>query len=120
MNCEDNSDPTDSAEAILIWFSLRSSALSALAFEFRFIEDGANMELTAKGQRILTTAGAGGIGRAMTETFVKAGAKVHICDVVQSALEETARALSGVTATLCDVADLKQVDQLFSDVESYL
>jgi NAD(P)-dependent dehydrogenase (short-subunit alcohol dehydrogenase family) len=78
------------------------------------------MELTAKGQRILITAGAGGIGRAMTETFVKAGAKVHICDVVQSALEETARALSGVTATLCDVADLKQVDQLFSDVESYL
>jgi NAD(P)-dependent dehydrogenase (short-subunit alcohol dehydrogenase family) len=78
------------------------------------------MELTAKGQRILITAGAGGIGRAMTETFVKAGAKVHICDVVQSALEETARALNGVTATLCDVADLKQVDQLFSDVESYL
>jgi NAD(P)-dependent dehydrogenase (short-subunit alcohol dehydrogenase family) len=78
------------------------------------------MELTAKGQRILITAGAGGIGRAMTETFVKAGAKVHICDVGQSALEETARALSGVTATLCDVADLKQVDQLFSDVESYL
>jgi NAD(P)-dependent dehydrogenase (short-subunit alcohol dehydrogenase family) len=78
------------------------------------------MELTAKGQRILITAGAGGIGRAMTETFVKAGAKVHICDVVQSALEDTARALTGVTATLCDVADLKQVDQLFSDVESYL
>ena len=78
------------------------------------------MELTAKGQRILITAGAGGIGRAMTETFVKAGAKVHICDVVQSALEETARALTGVTATLCDVSDLKQVDQLFSDVESYL
>ena len=78
------------------------------------------MELAAKGQRVLITAGAGGIGRAMTETFVKAGAKVHICDVVQSALEDTARALAGVTASLCDVSDLKQVDELFSDVENYL
>ncbi len=78
------------------------------------------MELTAKGQRVLITAGAGGIGRVMTETFVKAGANVHICDVVQSALESTARALPSVTATLCDVSDLSQVDQLFSDVQSYL
>jgi NAD(P)-dependent dehydrogenase (short-subunit alcohol dehydrogenase family) len=78
------------------------------------------MELSARGQRILITAGAGGIGRVMTETFVKAGAKVHICDVVQSALEDTARALPGVTASLCDVSDVKQVDQLFSDVENYL
>jgi NAD(P)-dependent dehydrogenase (short-subunit alcohol dehydrogenase family) len=78
------------------------------------------MELSLKGQRVLITAGAGGIGRVMTETFFKAGAKVHICDVVQSALEETARAMPGVTATLCDVSDLKQVDQMFGDVESYL
>jgi NAD(P)-dependent dehydrogenase (short-subunit alcohol dehydrogenase family) len=78
------------------------------------------MELSVRGQRVLITAGAGGIGRVMTETFVKAGAKVHICDVVQSALEDTARALPGVTASLCDVSDLKQVDQLYADVESYL
>ena len=77
------------------------------------------MELSAKNQRVLITAGAGGIGRVMAETFVKAGAKVHICDVVQSAVEETVRAL-GVTATLCDVADLKQVGQLFSDVRKHL
>src|SRR3954467_4712170 len=78
------------------------------------------MELSVRGQRVLITAGAGGIGRVMTETFVKAGAKVHICDVVQSALEDTARALPGVTASLCDVSDLRQVDQLYADVESYL
>ena len=78
------------------------------------------MELSARGQRILITAGAGGIGRVMTETFVKAGAKVHICDVVQSALEDTARALPSVTASLCDVSDVKQVAALFSDVENYL
>ena len=78
------------------------------------------MELAVRGQRVLITAGAGGIGRVMTETFVKAGAKVHICDVVQPALEDTARALPGLTATLCDVSNLQQVDQLFTDVQNYL
>ena len=78
------------------------------------------MELTVKGQKVLITAGAGGIGRVMAETFVKAGARVHICDVVPAALEETKRALSGVTATLCDVSDVKQVDLLFADVKTYL
>ena len=78
------------------------------------------MELAVRGQRVLITAGAGGIGRVMTETFVKAGAKVHICDVVQPALEDTARALPGLTATLCDVSNLEQVDQLFTDVQNYL
>ena len=77
------------------------------------------MEVKMKGQRVLITAGAGGIGRVMAETFVEAGAKVHICDVVKSALDETVKAL-GVTATLCDVSDLKQVDQLFSDVKRHL
>src|SRR5512144_1537557 len=78
------------------------------------------MELSMTGKRDLITAGAGGIGRVMTNTFVKAGAKVHICDVVQSALTDTTTALKGVTATLCDVSDLKQVDLLFADLKSYL
>ena len=78
------------------------------------------MELSVKNQRVLITAGAGGIGRVMAETFVKAGAKVHICDVVQSAIDETVKTLSGVTATLCDVSDLGQVDRLFADVKQRL
>ena len=77
------------------------------------------MELTLKGRRVLITAGAGGIGRVMAQTFVKAGAKVHICDVVQSALDETVAAL-GVSATMCDVSDLKQVDRLFADGKARL
>jgi NAD(P)-dependent dehydrogenase (short-subunit alcohol dehydrogenase family) len=77
------------------------------------------MELTTKGQRVLITAAADGIGRVMAETFVKAGAKVHICDVVSSAVNETVKAL-GVTATLCDVSDLGQVEQLFTDVKKHL
>jgi NAD(P)-dependent dehydrogenase (short-subunit alcohol dehydrogenase family) len=78
------------------------------------------MEVSVKGKRVLITAGAGGIGRVMTETFVKAGAKVHICDVVQTALNDTTKVLKGVTATECDVSDLKQVNLLFADLKSYL
>jgi len=77
------------------------------------------MEVKMKGQRVLITAGAGGIGRVMAATFVEAGAKVHICDVVKPALDEMVKTL-GVTATLCDVSDLRQVDLLFADVTRYL
>jgi NAD(P)-dependent dehydrogenase (short-subunit alcohol dehydrogenase family) len=77
------------------------------------------MQLSLHNQRVLVTAGAGGIGYVMAETFVKAGARVHLCDVVPGAIEETTKAL-GVTATLCDVSDLKQVDQLFADVRKHL
>jgi NAD(P)-dependent dehydrogenase (short-subunit alcohol dehydrogenase family) len=77
------------------------------------------MEISIKGKRALITAGAGGIGRVMAETFVKAGAKVHICDVARPALDETTRAL-GVTGSLCDVSSLQQVDLLFADVRRHL
>ncbi len=41
------------------------------------------------------------------------------CAPVPGAIEETIKALS-VTATLCDVSDLKQVDQLFAGVRKHL
>ena len=78
------------------------------------------MEISAKGQRVLITAGAAGIGRAMTDVFHKAGARVHICDVVQAAIDETVKAFPGVTATLADVSNLKDVDRLFADVKKHL
>ena len=55
------------------------------------------MELSAKGMQVLITAGGGGIGRVMVETFVKAGARVHTCDVVPALLEgaETGVAVRG-------------------------
>jgi NAD(P)-dependent dehydrogenase (short-subunit alcohol dehydrogenase family) len=77
------------------------------------------MQLSLQNKRALITAGAGGIGRVMCETFVEAGASVHICDVDAGAIEETGRAL-GVSASLCDVSDLEQVDELFTDVAGHL
>jgi NAD(P)-dependent dehydrogenase (short-subunit alcohol dehydrogenase family) len=78
------------------------------------------MDVTVKGLRVLVTAGAGGIGRAMTDVFYQAGAKLHICDVVQSALEETLEAFPGVTGTIADVSRLDDVERLFADVRKHL
>jgi NAD(P)-dependent dehydrogenase (short-subunit alcohol dehydrogenase family) len=78
------------------------------------------MEITAKGLRVLITAGAAGIGRAMTDVFHKAGARVHICDVVQAAIDDTVKAFPGVTATLADVSKPDDVERLFADVKQKL
>ena len=78
------------------------------------------MDISVEGLRVLITAGGAGIGRAMTDVFHKAGARVHICDVAQVALDDTTKAFSGVTATLADVSKLDDVDRLFADVRSQL
>lgn len=78
------------------------------------------MDISVNGLRVLITAGAGGIGRAMTDVFNQSGARVHICDVSQSALDDTIKAFPGVTASLADVSKLDDVDRLFDDVRSKL
>ena len=78
------------------------------------------MEISVKGKRVLITAGAAGIGRAMTDVFREAGARVHICDVAQSSIEETLKAFPGVTASLADVSKLADVENLFSDAARQL
>lgn len=72
------------------------------------------------GRRVLVTAGAGGIGRAIATTFADAGARVHICDVDTKALAEFAAARPDITQTTADVADLAQVERLFGDVRRIL
>jgi NAD(P)-dependent dehydrogenase (short-subunit alcohol dehydrogenase family) len=78
------------------------------------------MEFSAKGLRVLVTAGAAGIGRVMVRTFVEHGARVHICDVDEKALAATKKQLPTVTQTLADVAKLDDVERLFADVEKSL
>ena len=78
------------------------------------------MEFSAKGLRVLVTAGAGGIGRVIARTFVDHGAKVHICDVDEKALAGTKKQLPTVTQTLADVSRVADVDRLFEDVKKFL
>ncbi len=73
------------------------------------------MDTSAKNLRVVVTAGAAGIGRAIAKTFHEHGARVHICDVDAKALAEAKRELPAVTQTVADVARLADVDRLFAD-----
>jgi len=75
------------------------------------------VEYSAKGLRVVVTAGAAGIGRAIARTFVEHGARVHICDVEEAALS----ALDGeITKTRADVSRVEDVERLFHDAEQRL
>jgi NAD(P)-dependent dehydrogenase (short-subunit alcohol dehydrogenase family) len=78
------------------------------------------MQYSANGLRVLVTAGAAGIGRAIAETFVEHGARVHICDVDEAALSGFSKKLPQVTQTRADVSSVGQVDRLFQDVNERL
>jgi NAD(P)-dependent dehydrogenase (short-subunit alcohol dehydrogenase family) len=78
------------------------------------------MEFSAKGLRVLVTAGGAGIGRVIARTFVDHGAKVHICDIDEKALASTKKQLPMVTQTVADVSKLDHVDRLLVDVKENL
>ena len=78
------------------------------------------MQYSAKGLRVVVTAGAAGIGRAIVRSFVEHGARVHICDVDDRMLKETASALPEVTQTRADVASVAEVHRLFDDAQASL
>ena len=76
------------------------------------------MHDSLSGKRVVVTAGASGIGRAIALAFAEAGARVRICDVATDALADFITAASGVAATHVDVAKPDDVDRLFDEVET--
>src|SRR5581483_4350724 len=67
-------------------------------------------DIDLKGRTAVVTGGAQGFGRAISERFVKSGARVAIWDQDIALAQKTARALGpGVTAIACDVADADAV-----------
>ena len=62
-------------------------------------------------QRVIITAAAGGIGRAIAAAFVAQGAQVHLCDVDDAALAGVRAELPGVVATRVDLSDGPAIDE---------
>ena len=78
------------------------------------------VEKGLENKRVLVTAGAGGIGRAVAEAFLDAGARVHICDIDADALSAFADERPDLGSTVADVADVAAVDRLFADLSAVL
>ena len=78
------------------------------------------METSLQGRRVLVTAGAAGIGLAITRTFVAHGARAHICDVDEAALQRCRAELPSVSQTKADVSNVTDVERLFADVQRQL
>jgi NAD(P)-dependent dehydrogenase (short-subunit alcohol dehydrogenase family) len=68
------------------------------------------METSAKGLRVLVTAGGAGIGRAIAQTFKDHGARVHTCDLDAKTRPDT----------VTDVSVVGQVEKLFQEVQKNL
>ncbi|MGF1610116.1 MAG: SDR family oxidoreductase [Kiloniellales bacterium] len=72
------------------------------------------------GKRVLVTAGARGIGRAIAAGFLANGARVHICEVDAEALAAAKEALPDLGGTLTDVSKPEDVERLFDEAEARL
>jgi NAD(P)-dependent dehydrogenase (short-subunit alcohol dehydrogenase family) len=66
-----------------------------------------------KNKRVIITAAATGIGRVTAESFLAAGARVHVCDVDEAGLKSFKATRQAVGATPADVADPAQLDRFF-------
>ncbi len=63
-------------------------------------------------QRVLVTAGAGGIGKEIARAFVANGATVCVCDINAQALAAAAKEIPGLLTWVCDVSKRQDVERM--------
>jgi NAD(P)-dependent dehydrogenase (short-subunit alcohol dehydrogenase family) len=73
------------------------------------------MDLDIQGLRVLVTAGASGIGLEIARSFVREGARAHVCDIDDAALACLATSDPDVTRSRADVANRADVTRLFEE-----
>lgn len=67
-----------------------------------------------EGQRVVVTAGAGGIGLAIARLLHAQGCRLALCDVADDALAAAAAELPGTTVVKADVSDEGEVEAFFA------
>jgi NAD(P)-dependent dehydrogenase (short-subunit alcohol dehydrogenase family) len=72
------------------------------------------------GTRILVTAGASGIGRAIADLLLQQGARLHICDVSDTFLDDFGTAWPEAGRSKADVSSEADVARLFAEVRAGL
>ena len=68
------------------------------------------------GKRVFISAAAGGIGRAIADRFLQAGAHVRLCDIDEAALTQLEGAQDRLSGVRADVADPEQMEAAFQTV----
>jgi NAD(P)-dependent dehydrogenase (short-subunit alcohol dehydrogenase family) len=84
------------------------------------MSDPSDVFTLAEGLRVVVTAGASGIGRAVSDLLIARGARVHICDVSDEFLANYRAAYRGARLSKADVSSEADVARLFVDVKASL
>jgi NAD(P)-dependent dehydrogenase (short-subunit alcohol dehydrogenase family) len=73
-----------------------------------------------QGVRVVVTAAAAGIGAVTAKMFMRRGAKVHICDIDNYALEQFLDENPTASGVVADVSNEQEVDDLFVSADEQL
>jgi NAD(P)-dependent dehydrogenase (short-subunit alcohol dehydrogenase family) len=63
-------------------------------------------------QKVLVTAGAGGIGLEIVKAFAATGAKIFVCDINEPALTELEQQVPGVITRVCDISKRSDIESM--------